>query len=108
MSVGWDVKWCPVSRITTPWHAKDFDEEGFQEPPGKLQNFKIGHIKLLVAAVTWLKYCRYGVNRLPINQYSLRVNIEHGSIFEPSSVTIARLDGHRVVFLRQRFENVFF
>jgi hypothetical protein len=22
-SVGWDVKWCPVSRITTPWHAKD-------------------------------------------------------------------------------------
>ena len=23
MSVGWDVKWWPVSRITTPWHAKD-------------------------------------------------------------------------------------
>ena len=23
MSVGWDVKWCPVSRITTPWHWKD-------------------------------------------------------------------------------------
>ena len=23
MSVGWDVKWCPVSRITTTWHAKE-------------------------------------------------------------------------------------
>ena len=32
MSVGWDVKWCPVSRITTPLGTQktvslDFDEE---------------------------------------------------------------------------------
>ena len=44
MSVGWDVKWCPVSRITTPWHAKD-RFSGFRRrvgswgPPGKLKNF---------------------------------------------------------------------
>ena len=23
MSVGWDVKWCPASRITILWHTKD-------------------------------------------------------------------------------------
>ena len=23
MSVEWNVRWCPVSRVTTPRHAKD-------------------------------------------------------------------------------------
>ena len=70
MSVGWDVKWCPVSRITTPWHAKD-RFTGFRwrvgswGPPGKLQNFKTDHSLLIVAAVIWLKYCRYGVKHYP-------------------------------------------
>ena len=36
MSVGWDAKWCPVSRIThPPWHAKD---RFTGLPPEKLQN----------------------------------------------------------------------
>ena len=30
MSVRWNVKWCPATRLTTPWHAKtvslDFEE----------------------------------------------------------------------------------
>ena len=69
MSVGWDVKWCPVSRITPHWHAKDRFTGWLLRSPGKLlQNFKTDYIKLIVAAVTWLNYCRYGVKRYPINQ----------------------------------------
>ena len=35
----------------------DFDEEKAHEGrQGKVQNFKIDHISLIVAAVTWLKY----------------------------------------------------
>ena len=45
MSVGWDVKWCPVSRITP-------------SPLGTEQT---------VSLVIWLKYCRYGVKPYPIN-----------------------------------------
>ena len=41
MSVQWDVKWCPVAR--------------------KLQNFTNDHRLLILAAVIWPKYCRYGV-----------------------------------------------
>ena len=50
--------------------------KGFQRrvgcwgPPGKLRNFKTDHIKLIIAAVTWRKYCRYGVEHCPINQYN--------------------------------------
>ena len=49
MSVGWDVKWSPMSRTTTPWHAKD-RFSGFRRrvgswgPPGKLQNFITYHL----------------------------------------------------------------
>ena len=53
----------------------DFDEEmGSWGPPGELQIFKIDHILLhvIVAAVTWLKYCRYGVKFYPINQSFVR------------------------------------
>ena len=43
MSVGWDFKWCPVSRTTTPWHAKDRFTRirwrvGSRGPPEKLLN----------------------------------------------------------------------
>ena len=31
---------------------------------------KNDHISLIVTAFKWLKYCRYGVNIYPINQYS--------------------------------------
>ena len=73
MSVGWDVKWCPVSRITTPLaHKRPFHWISMKNwlvgPPGKLQNFKTDHIKLIIAAVTWLKFCRYGVKLYPIRQ----------------------------------------
>ena len=48
MSVGWDVKWCPVSRITTPLARKRpfhwiWRRVGSWGPRGKLQNFKIDH-----------------------------------------------------------------
>ena len=82
MFIGWDVKWCPVSRITPPWHAKDRFTGWLLRSPGKLlQNFKTDYIKLIVAAVTWLNYCRYGVKRYPINQ-SISHLIIKGNIFE--------------------------
>ena len=66
MPVGWDVKWCPVSKITTPLaHKKtvslDFEEEKARE--GAQRNFKISKpiINLIITAATWLEYCRYGV-----------------------------------------------
>ena len=33
----------------------------------ELQNFKTDHISRIVPAVTWLKYCRYGVKLYSIN-----------------------------------------
>ena len=41
--LGWDVKWCPMSKITIPCHSKDrftgFRRRvGSRGPPGKLQN----------------------------------------------------------------------
>ena len=39
--VGWDVKWCPVSRITTPLARKRFRwRAGLRRPPGKLHHIK--------------------------------------------------------------------
>ena len=55
------------------WNAKD-RFTGFRRrlsswgPPGTLQHFKTDHISLIVAAVTWLKYCQFGVKLYPINQ----------------------------------------
>ena len=63
----------PYQGYQPPWHAED-RFTGFRwrvgswGPPGKLQNFKTDHMYLIVAAVTWLKYCRYGVKLYPINQ----------------------------------------
>ena len=37
-------------------------------PPGKLQNFKTDNIYLMVAVVTWLKFCPHGVKLYPINK----------------------------------------
>ena len=87
-SVGWDVKPCHLSRITTPWHAKDcftgfWWKVGSWGPPGKLQIFKTNHISRIVAAVIWLKYCRYGVKFYPINQpiFDLFVYSSYHSIY---------------------------
>ena len=69
MSVGWDVKWCPVSRITNPLAHKRFRwGVGYRELPEKLKNVTTDYFKLEVATITWLKYCRYGVKHYPINQ----------------------------------------
>ena len=73
MSVGWNVKWCPVSRITTllarkrPFHWIRW-RVGSWGPPGKLQNFKTDDFSLIVVDIIWLKYWRYGVKHYPINQ----------------------------------------
>ena len=66
----------PCQELQPPWHAKDrfagfWWRVGSWGPPGKLQNFINDHISLIVAAVTWLKYCRYGVKLYPINRYIL-------------------------------------
>ena len=65
ISVGWDVKWCPVSRITRKrfrWRVVSWG------PPVKLQNFTNNHRLLIFTAVIWLKYCRYIVKPYTINQ----------------------------------------
>ena len=43
----------------------DFDEEKARKG---LQNFTTDYFKLIVAAVTWLNYCRCGVKLYQINQ----------------------------------------
>ena len=57
---------------TPPWHAKDrftgFRWVGFWGSPGKLQNFTNDHRLLIVTAVIWPKYCRFGVKHYIINQ----------------------------------------
>ena len=58
MSVGWVVKWCAVSRITTPLARKKLFlwismKSGLV---WAIQgNFEISQL-IIVAAVTWLKY----------------------------------------------------
>ena len=73
MAVRWDVKWFPVSMITTllarrrPFHwisTKRMLVMAAKET-AKFQNWS--HLTI-VAAVTWLKYCRYGVKLYPINE----------------------------------------
>ena len=48
-------------------------KKGQWGPPGKLKNFQTHNFKLIVAAVIWLKYCRYAVKRVhyPINQWKV-------------------------------------
>ena len=71
MSVGWDDKWCPVSRITTPWHAKGrfsgfCRRVGSWGPPGKLQNFIIYHLpnsrRRCMAKIQWNVIIVYFIN----------------------------------------------
>ena len=78
MSVGWDVKWCPVSRITTPLARKRPSHwisitSKLVRTPGKLQNFRNYYRLLMVAAVMWQKYCRYSVKHYIINQPGISV-----------------------------------
>ena len=75
MSVGWDVKWCPVSRKTTPLaRQRPFRwRVGSWGTPGKLQNFTNYYRLLMVAAVMWPKYCRYGVKHYIMNQPGISV-----------------------------------
>ena len=74
MSVGWDVKFRPESRITL--HTKDrfsgfWRIVGSRGPPGKNFHYlSFTH----VAAVLWLEYCRYGVKPKTINQASVICN----------------------------------
>ena len=77
MSVGWDVKWCPLSRITTLCHAKDCFPEfpwrvGSQFPPGKLQNVIYSVIFFIVTSLTCLENCRLGVYKHKIINQSIK------------------------------------
>lgn len=57
MSVGLDIKWCPLSRIT--------DRLSEYAQKGNFKHFKTGHIYIPATAFIWLKYCRCAP---PINQ----------------------------------------
>ena len=57
----------PCQREQPQDRSLEFDGEYARE--GHQGNFKISQLithKLIVAAVTWLKYCRYGVKLYPI------------------------------------------
>ena len=85
MSVGWNVKWCPVSRITTPLaRGRPFRWISMNSwgPPGKLQNWSHETKLQIVTAVPWLKYCRYGVQLYPINQLTLKTIYRLFTIFQ--------------------------
>ena len=115
-----------VKNNNPPWHAKDrFTNfrwrEGLWGPPGKLQNIKTDHISLIVVAVTWLKYCRYGVKSFSINQ-SIKINRTHQihiwrrtthyySCNWPSVLCKGAPDSRRPVLLRDiswRLHNIWF
>ena len=71
MPVGWDVKRCPVSRITTPLARKrplHWISKKSRLVRAARETFTNDHRLSIVAADTWLKYCRYGVNPCTINQ----------------------------------------
>ena len=79
MSVGCDVKWCSVARISTLSVRKRpfqwiFYEDKRRE--GRQGNFKTSQLikscHLIVVAVKWLKYCRYGAKQ-SINQPMYRL-----------------------------------
>ena len=62
-----------VNDNNPPWHVKDRFTAfrwrvGSWGPPGNFQNFTNDHRLLIVVAVTWPKYCRYGVKSYTINQ----------------------------------------
>ena len=82
MSGGWDVKWCRMSSIhvTTPLaHKRPFlwilRGVGSWGPP-----VPSPIIYPIVAAVTWLKYCRYGAGPQSINQSINQSNIAIGTL----------------------------
>ena len=71
MPVGWDVKRCPVSRITTPLARKrplHWISTKSRLVRAARETFTNDHLLLIVAAVIWLKYYRYGVKHNIINQ----------------------------------------
>ena len=64
MFVQWDVKWCPMSRITTPLARKRpfhwiLMRSRLMRAARETSKFqKLITFNLIVATVTWLKYCR--------------------------------------------------
>ena len=73
MSVGWDVEWCPLSRITTllarkrllHWVSK---KSRLVRAARETSEFLNWSLLTYSRPVIWLKYCRYGVKHYPINQ----------------------------------------
>ena len=63
----------PVSRITTtlarkrPFHWISMKRR-LVRAARENSKFQTDNVSLIVAVVTWLKYCRYGVKPYPINQ----------------------------------------
>ena len=73
------VRWCPVSRITTPF-ARKFTfhwilmKTRLVRTARETSKFYNWSLLLIVAAVIWLKYCRYGVKLYSFNE---SINLEH-------------------------------
>ena len=66
MSVGWDVKWCSMSRTTTPlfhWNSKKSMLMRAARETTKFPNWSL-LIAIIVAPVIWLKYCQYNIHQL--------------------------------------------
>ena len=68
MSVGWDVKWCSVSRITIPLARKrPFHWISMKSKLVRAARETNDHRLLIVAVFIWPKYCRNGVKHYIIN-----------------------------------------
>ena len=78
MSFGWDVKWCPMSKITilgTQFHWISMESRLVRaaRETSKISKLITFNRRGLVAAIIWLKYCRYGVKHYQINHSILNV-----------------------------------
>ena len=71
MLVVWDVKWCPMSGITTPLGTQEtvsLENSRLEVAARETLKFPKWSLHLIVAAVKWRTYCRYGVEHYPIHQ----------------------------------------
>ena len=66
IAVRWGVKWCPVSRTTTPFAPYLWISMRSRLVIEFLNS--LIYYYLIVAPATWLEYCRYVVNHTTINQ----------------------------------------
>ena len=100
MSVRWDVKWCPVSRITRSMARKrPFHWISMKSRLVRAVRETNDHRLLIITTVIWPKYCRYGVKHHIINQSIIQSTLG-GSLHLSIDTTLQKmtLDGKRCFF----------